>query len=488
MLRLACLLCALCSMLTACHEVEDFPNNGKSLQFQTDTVTFDTVFSSIGSATRFIKIYNRSSEDLVIDSIYLGSGRSNFFRINVDGVPGPHIAHIEIGAQDSIYLFCDVLIDPNASLEESPFIVENAIVFKWNQETDTLHLIAWGQHANYFPGKANQAVITTVDLQGATLQWNDPKPYIIHGLVVFENGTLEIGSGTNIHAWGGIAKTKDPAGNDVFYQDGRIVIGNQARLIVRGTAERPVVFQGVRLESAFQAVPGQWSGLFIETGSLPSQLEHAIVRNSLIGIYADSLSKLSLLACRIHTTASYGIYGRSAQITMENCLIFDTDASCVAMEAGGQLECIYATLVTGSNGQPSVYVSNQECIDFPFCLSIVRHPLKAHFVNSIITGFDGDEFWMLKDDLSGFDVQLDHCWFKIKDLIRVFPDFPSQYTVNSIQSRELDSLFVNLAINDYHLDSLSPARNKGVPIATIPLDLELYSRDPVHPNLGCFEK
>ena len=75
------------------------------VEFSTDTVTFDTVFTTIGSSTRQLMIYNNNDENLKISSIRLESGNQSQFSINVDGVAGYDFSDIEIYAKDSIYIF-----------------------------------------------------------------------------------------------------------------------------------------------------------------------------------------------------------------------------------------------------------------------------------------------------------------------------------------------------------------------------------------------
>jgi len=55
------------------------------LQFSTDSVVFDTIFSGIGSATRYFKVYNPSDKKINISEIRLGKDNASKYRINVDG-------------------------------------------------------------------------------------------------------------------------------------------------------------------------------------------------------------------------------------------------------------------------------------------------------------------------------------------------------------------------------------------------------------------
>ena len=64
-------------------------NPNHQLSFSADTLSFDTVFTTIGSATKEFMIYNRNDQPLMIGEIMLASGEETGFRINVDGCSIP---------------------------------------------------------------------------------------------------------------------------------------------------------------------------------------------------------------------------------------------------------------------------------------------------------------------------------------------------------------------------------------------------------------
>ena len=80
----------LLNMLPACDGLDDHYSTNPTyrLSFSTDTLAFDTIFSTIGSTTRQFMIYNKNSEPLSIESIMLASGEATGFRMNVDGRKG----------------------------------------------------------------------------------------------------------------------------------------------------------------------------------------------------------------------------------------------------------------------------------------------------------------------------------------------------------------------------------------------------------------
>src|ERR1035437_8942278 len=98
----------------ACND-EIFSTNPKDkLTFSTDTLAFDTVFTTLGSATSKIMIYNRNNVALKISHLGIAGGKSSPFRINVDGSLNAdnQFDNIEIRANDSMYIFVAVTVDP----------------------------------------------------------------------------------------------------------------------------------------------------------------------------------------------------------------------------------------------------------------------------------------------------------------------------------------------------------------------------------------
>ena len=84
---------------------EQFGNG--NLTFSTDTLTFDTVFVTLGSVTRAFKVFNTSNKAVKVEDIRLKHLVGTQFRINVDGISGDHVTDVEIPAKDSIYIFVE---------------------------------------------------------------------------------------------------------------------------------------------------------------------------------------------------------------------------------------------------------------------------------------------------------------------------------------------------------------------------------------------
>ncbi|MBK9270094.1 MAG: right-handed parallel beta-helix repeat-containing protein [Saprospiraceae bacterium] len=462
-----------------------------SIRFSSDTLSFDTVFTTLGSTTLYIKIFNTSNEGIVLENLYLAGGSNSHFRLNLNGQTGRSFKNLQINSKDSIYLFCEVTIQPNDPLEISPFVILDSVIVENSGGTKTLILEAYGQNANYFPAKSHQRQVSGFDLEGATLVWNDPKPYVVYGVVFLDNGVLQIEAGTKIHFFGGLASYKNAEGGTVFYQDGRLIIGSNASIKVNGTQDNRVLITGARLEPIFQDLPGQWSGIALDKYSKGNTFKFADIRNSLQGLSMDSLSECEISNCVFSHQSFSGINALSAKLELNNCLFFDQGQQSISFQNGGQLQVAYTTFANFGNDESSVFVSNLYCADPPFCLDIRSNSLQAAFTNCIITGSNEDEFWMVRDELKlvPFNLSLVNCLFRSKELLsqRNYPDFITTYTEACILYQKTDSLFRKIEENDFRLDSLSVAENKAKPLSLLQLDLLGFPRDPVSPDLGCFE-
>src|SRR5690606_40056225 len=99
-----------------------------NLAFSKDTVVFDTVFTTIGSTTQQLKIYNKESKTILIEEVELMRGSSSPYRINPDGLLGTQLAGIELEGKDSLFLFLEVTLNPHGV--SNPSVIEDSIRFR----------------------------------------------------------------------------------------------------------------------------------------------------------------------------------------------------------------------------------------------------------------------------------------------------------------------------------------------------------------------
>ncbi len=482
--------------LLACSKEEKFTtNNSDKLEFSVDTLRFDTVFTELGSATRLFRVYNRHKESIRISNIRLAGNQQSKFNLNVDGIPGNEHKDVVIYPHDSIYVFAEVTINPNSPLSISPFFVYDSILFETNGNVQSVTLEAWGQNANYIPNRWSKDSIVLYSCNGGEVIWDDPKPYVIYGIVVFDNCTLTIPAGARIHVHGGVSKTKDQDDKTIIYNSGRLLFLEKGKLQVLGTLENPVVMQGDRLEEDFAKADGQWTGIILGGGSKGHRIEHATIRNSLFGVYVDSSAELSLKNVAIYNTSGVGLYALHAKVVAENCLFYNNGTSNVQLGYGGNYQFTYCTLANYGTNSSALSMGNGICDD-PLCTTPPRiFKLEAKFLNCILFGSKKDE--ILISDFTGeqgrnpsfLDYSFQNCIIRVDQIAHEtlgLPDF-FDHCVACINAKPQDALFRSTDQDDFHLDTLSIAERMAVSVPGILIDLEGTARDPVNPDIGCFE-
>jgi hypothetical protein len=471
----------------ACEQQTFDTNSSSQLSFSKDTIRFDTVFTFIGSATRSVKVYNQSDDWIKISNITLGTSGSDRFRINVDGISGSSFENVEIPPNDSIWVFTEVTIDPDQPVSESPFVISEKIFFNTNGNAQSVDLEAWGQNANYVPNNTNDGAfaLLTCDLQ--EFAFDDPKPYVIYGVLIVDSCELVLPAGTEVYVHGGLVNSQ----TNGRYNDGQLIFLNKGSIRSEGTIDNPVVFQGDRLESVFNDIDGQWTGIRFLEGSSNNTLDHTIIKNSILGIQADSAAVIDLKNTQIFNTTGAGISASHATITAENCLFFDNYGGGIKLGYGGNYDFKYCSIGSYGIQAPSLEMNNIRCLD-QFCTTFRQNALTARFTNCIIAGSSDDEMTFLDiengDDPTQFDYQFENCIVKVDELPTevAYDDFDDR-CVGCIKMSNMDPLFVNVDSLNYRLVEMSIAIGQAQPISGITVDLANNVRDASTPDIGCYE-
>lgn len=477
------------ALFFSCKKEQLITDSSAKLEFSVDTLRFDTVFTELGSATRIVKILNKHDQPIKISKIYLKNGSQSLFNLNVDGISGDEAQDVEIAANDSLYVFAEVTINPDNPLSVSPFIINDAIVFETNGNVQNVVLEAFGQNANYIPnrwGKGGFAEIT----QNTT--WDDPKPYVIYGVLLVDSSTLTIPAGARVYVHGGLSRLDDT----ILYNDGILYILPLGKLVINGTLDNPVTIQGDRLEEEFQNTQGQWSGIRISAGSKGNIFQYTTIKNSIVGVRVDSSANLIMKNVQIANTASDGIIGIHSTITAENCLVYNNGGNSARLLFGGDYHFSYCTLANYGNDASSLNMNNYVCLDPNDinCSNFQAYRLNALFENCILFGSQADEI-DLSDRFGGqdpakFNYHLDHCIVRVQKLVNAdnHPEFfTAGYCDPCINANGTQKLFKKISEEDYHLDTLSIAEKQAFPILSIMKDLEGHDRDNATPDIGCYE-
>ncbi|WP_235296745.1 hypothetical protein [Portibacter marinus] len=483
------LLALIVGGITSCRYSENFYDRTDAMiEFSTDTLRFDTVFTTVGSATRSFKIYNPYNEALLLSRVGLDKGSDSFFRLNVNGVAGTEVEGTEIPPKDSIYVFAEVTIDPDMDLSISPFIIEEQLLVEVNGNQQKIILEAWGQNANYVPSNAAKGRLSLLSCDLETVIWDDPKPYVIYGILIVDSCTLELPPDCKVYVHGGVAFTEERA----TYNDGRVIVLKDGSLVANGTIDQPVIIQGDRLESEYEGVPAQWYGLQIFPESKGNQLRHTIVKDGITGITIDSLGELELDAVEVSNHATRALVSfHVGQLNIKNSLFHSAGAETLLVKYGGEVNIDYSTIAGYDGNQvASLYADNFRCTDEIFCSPILVNPLFINLRNTVIAGQSEDEILFVdgtfNEEPNVFNYQLTNCALDIDTLLNVFPNFFDQCE-NCLTINKSENLFADLDEKNFHLDTLSQLEMQAIPLSGIFSDLDGNLRDVEKPDIGCYE-
>lgn len=445
------------------------------LEFSNDSIIFDTVFTTLGSATQALMVYNRTNSNLIISGIKLEGGSNSPFRINVDGEATFDKNNVEIRSGDSLYIFAKVTINPNNVT--SPFVVQDSILFQINGDNQFVKLVAWGKNARYILADHTTTGFPPYKIVADSLQtthWDNKLPYVIYGYAAVDAyGTLIIDPGTHIY----------------FHNNAGLWVFANGQLIAQGTIDNPIIFQGDRLDASYADLPGQWDRIWIMEGPSGKNniIQNAVIKNGYIGIQAESFynptkNQLILDNVIIKNMNGVGVYARNYNITAQNLVVGDCGGYSMALTGGGNYDFIQSTFANywpySVRNNPAVFLSN-----FVTNSDNQTTPNSIHFNmgNSIIYGYNDNEFGTQMVSGADSSYYLDHC------LIKTTLGMSDANYFNQIIKNK-DPLFKSTDSSNYRLDTLSPAIGKGDPNISVkaPNDI-LGNPRGMFPDLGAYQ-
>ncbi len=464
-LTLACLI--------SCEDERYISSSDVQLGFSADTVMFDTIFTSIGSTTKNLRVYNPYDQKVLISSVKLAGGNNSNFRLNINGFASDELLDLEIPPNDSIYIFVEVTVDPNGG--NFPMVVQDSIEFITNANIQDVDLVAWGQDFHLIK-----------DAKITTSTWAADKPYLVYNYAYVDSlATLTIERGAKIYFHDGA---------------GLFVKGN---IKAEGTAEEPIVLQGDRLEDVYEDVPDQWNGVLLFSGSHNNSFKHVEIKNANIGLQVgtienDGFASANLSGVKIQNMAYAGIFALKSEIKADNCLITNCGFYGAALLVGGDYEFNHTTIANywgGFSTRPrstsSLVLSNLLIIDQEGGGSetYVGDMSNAKFGNCIITGNvgSGNEVELGRSDEAEFNFKFDHCLLQLSDTFNIDKKTNFDNILKGIDPKFVDP-YEKL---NFELDTLSPAKDAGSSQigARFPFDLKNESRtEDVAPDLGAYER
>lgn len=428
-----------------------------------DTLSFDTVFVSRGSVTKSIKIFNENDQKLRLASVRLAGADSSSFKINIDGESKSQVTDIDINANDSMYLFVQVNVDPTSA--HLPFIIQDSIIIESNGNKKVLQLRAYGQNAVFLKNSRLKGAVT----------WNNSLPYVIIGsLQVDTNAVLNIRAGTKIY----------------LHADAPLLV--DGKLTANGTKEQKIIFTGDRTDPEYKDLPASWPGIYFRNSSKSNSLQYVIIKNAYQGIIAQqpsgtSVPKVTLSHAVISNIYDAGILAINTNMNVDNSLISNCGSN-ITVLMGGNYRFVHCTVASYSNffvnhNKPVLQVADfieQDGTQY-------SAPLNAFFQNCIFWG-DGssveNEIAVAKKGAAPFAVTFDHVLYKAKTAADLAT------FVSSIQNEDpmFDVINVSDNIFDFHFNktNTSPAINAGSKTA-FTTDLDGKARD-AQPDIGCYEK
>lgn len=472
--------------LGACVDDDSFslsPSN--TLTFATDTVSMDTVFSTVPTSTRSFWVYNKSGDGIRCTKVRLAAGNQTGFRVNVDGeylspASGYQVSDVEIRKKDSIRVFVELTSPENG--KTGPQLLEDNLIFQLESGVEQrVNLKAYTWDA-----KLIKDLKVTEDM---TLE-SVSKPVVVYGDITVDSfTTLRITAGSTVY----------------FHADAGIDVYGQ--LITEGTAENNVVLRGDRMDNMFDYLPydrvsGQWQGIKFNGSSYGNELNYTDIHSTFDGVVCDSSdlnrSKLLVNNSTIQTCQGYGLKSINSTVDVRNTLIANTLNNCVAVY-GGNITLQHCTLA-----QFYPFDSNRGAA-LMYANSIDEKPLplnRMDCINSIVTGYGVDQ-------VSGVDIDDGETAFNyrfINSLLRT----PDPTEENKDNEENFEDKLINVIFEDvdepdsiageehfrlvdidkqqydFHLNADSPAIDKAEPASSLPQDRDGTQRDN-KPDIGCYE-
>lgn len=369
-------------IITGCISDDITTSSSVTLTFSRDTVTFDTVFTEVGTPTARLIVHNPAKEGVIISHIGFKDPDTRF-RLNVDGQSGTTFQDVEIRGKDSIYVFIEC--DPPTSPTAGPSLIEDKLQFVTNGNTQEVQVEAYGQNVTRLKGMVTEQDMTmTAEL-----------PYVIFDSLVVSPGT----------------RLRIEPGAQLLFHD-------KAKLVVHGTLEavgavgKMIAMRGDRMNNvlpgvSYDIMAGQWDGVRIAAGSFDNRMEYVDMRSTVSGLEIDSCTvldrpKLTLVNSWLHNSQNNVITSRYANVDAYGCVFSEAANDVVALYGGRHqfTQCTIAnnylfSAITGSMLALYNVLPETQIIGMPL--------MQASFDNCIIYGLGAD---INEGDLNGSNVYL----------------------------------------------------------------------------------
>jgi hypothetical protein len=444
----------------ACTKESFTSDSSAVLKTSVDTLHFDTVFTSTGSTSQFIKIFNDNNKGVHISSVRLLGGSNSAFKINVDGLPGPQVNYVDVAADDSAYIYVTVSINPTAA--NLPFIVRDSIEITCNGNKRTVQLDAFGRNAHFFRNRIIKNSET----------WDNDLPYVIlGGITVDTNAILTINKSCQVYS----------------HADAPFIVNGSLQVNGEKYDSTRVVFTGDRLDEPYKDFPASYPGLIFNDVSRNNVINYAIIKNAYQGVVVVNPAagtKLTLNETIIDNAYDIGLLGLNTSISGRNLLVSNCGKN-IVLAAGGNYNFVHCTAATYSTN----FIQHKDpVLTLTNYLNTYAGDLNASFRNCIFwgdaNGIVKDEVVVLKQGATAFNVSFDQVLWRVQTA-------PANSTISGAinnQNPMFDSVNTSQKIYSFRLKQGSPAIDKGAN-AGVSSDLDGKPR-PVgtKPDLGAYER
>ena len=487
---------------SSCRKDLEYAQSAGNLEFSKDTIFLDTIFTTISSSTRTLKVYNRTRDDIEIPTIQLAQGQNSSYRLNVDGEAGKEFKNIPILARDSLFIFIESTFDVSQT-NQLEFLNADVIQFDIGDKLQEVHLVSLVKDAVFlFPKtlangtketlslgpdeNGNQITIEGFYLTDEQLNFTNQKPYVIYGYAAVPEGKqLSIDAGSRVH----------------FHKDSGILVESGASIQVNGALsedqellEKEVIFEGDRLESDLADIPGQWGTIWISSGSTDNTIDYLTIKNATVGLLVEGdellqTPTLHLKNTQILNSASINLWGKSAAIIGENLVLGSAGDISLYCNLGGSYTFVHSTIANfwrnGFRTGSALEIDNfnaSESVDL----------LSANFINCIIDGNTFLELSLNTNQSNAFNYSFSHCMIKFNDSGNQFEDnplydFENSMLYNEVLLNEVPNFF-DTSANDFRIADPSPARDKASFEGASFAPNDLLGRDRTgSPDIGAYE-
>lgn len=430
------------TIVSACIS-DDFTTSPEArLRFSTDTVSFDTVFTDVGTPTARLKVYNPEKKSINISRIAFRNPDSPF-TLNVDGVSGSEFSNVEIRGGDSIFIFLECYL-PETSADQ-PFAITDDLLFQLNGNEQRVVVEAYGWNVTRLRNLTVERDMTlTAD-----------RPYVIFdSLTVKQGATLKI----------------EPGAMVLFHDKASLVVEGKIHAV--GAPGKMIQMRGDRLDNVlpdvgYDILAGQWKGVRIAPESFGNRMEYVDMRSTKEGLRIDSTAdvsknKLVLVNSWLHNSQGNVLSAAYAKVDAYGCVFSEAAGAVVNLKGG---EHTFSQCTIANYYLFSVITEPMLSLYHLFPDDVVgnRQPLmKASFNNCIIYGLGTD---LNEGDLTGTDVYVRYTLLKSNGtddanfLNCIWGEDPMFETIRE------DYYF------NYRLKEDSPALGAGDPALIAPLTL-----------------